>query len=823
MLRQAKQLFLKKQSLRRAIFLLVAVILGVSAYTTQPAHAAVAYRAATSNNNAAGATSLSLTMPTGTLANDVLIALISVRGGTGTTITPPSGWVAVPNGGSADSGTNLKSSVYYKVAGTGESGSYAFNFSSSQKASGVVSAYSGVDTLNPIHVISTAFIGLSGTTTMSTNSVTTSMNNTMLLAMFSQVGAATFTAGSGMTLRGTTSSTGGSTTSRTTSGLQDIIKVTSGNVAPLIMNTNAANTSYVAHLIALTPAAEISQAAYVLRQNTDSTTPSTPYAASNTAASIGQGVPFRLRLNLGVASTGGSSVTGTNYKLQYATRGTDNVCDTSFTSETYSDVTTSTPVAFYNNPTPADGAAYVTGANDPTRSGVTSVPQTYKESNPLSVTADVTAGKDGLWDIALTSSGTAAGSSYCLRAVTNAGSLLYSGYSVIPEVTFMPPTVSQANYRWYNNANAASPGAALAAQDTVAAGPAPGSPFRLRSLLRADTAGLTSGTGSYKLQYAPKVGTCDVGFSGETYADINPASTLSQSNLAASVFESSGTGTVAWTNAADARAPLGDGFYASASIFNGIFYTRWLTSYDHGFNLPSDATIKGIELKVYARRTGGGASSAYIDKARLVRNGVIESTGQASTTNIGNLGFDVVTLGSPTDMWGASWTPAEINTGTSLGFGAAISAKLGDGVAEGAGIDVDGIEIKVYYTVPTSPPPFSYYDNSSVANGATIAAGDPLDGARTVVPQAYLESDPFSNTAAIPAGQDGLWDFSLINNSATPSTSYCFRIVKSDGSLLNNYLNIPELTTPASAGPTLDQQLRGGQSVVGGSKGKFTW
>lgn len=54
--------------------------------------AVVAYRSAAGNNNATGGTTIVATKPTGAADDDVLICAITARGGTGTTITPPSTW-----------------------------------------------------------------------------------------------------------------------------------------------------------------------------------------------------------------------------------------------------------------------------------------------------------------------------------------------------------------------------------------------------------------------------------------------------------------------------------------------------------------------------------------------------------------------------------------------------------------------------------------------------------------------------------------------------------------------------------------------------------
>jgi len=50
-----------------------------------------------------------------------------------------------------------------------------------------------------------------------------------------------------------------------------------------------------------------------------------------------------------------------------------------------------------------------------------------------------------------------------------------------------------------------------------------------------------------------------------------------------------------------------------------------------------------------------------------------------------------------------------------------------------------------------------------------------------------------------PLWKDGLWDFPLVDHSAAAGSSYCFRVLKSDGTVVDTYSVIPEITTSASS------------------------
>lgn len=177
------------------------------------------------------------------------------------------------------------------------------------------------------------------------------------------------------------------------------------------------------------------QAAYRWLANQNSLTPGSALSAQDTViTNVTQGTQLRLRMLLHVAND--NFLNGPSaFKLQYAVK--SGTCDTSFSGETYYDVNTTTPVAFYDNSTPANGATISATANDPAHSGHTKVNQTYVESNNIGVASDIPAGQDGMWDISLTIPSDAPLNEYCLRMVNANGSTLNT-YTVIPELRMAP-------------------------------------------------------------------------------------------------------------------------------------------------------------------------------------------------------------------------------------------------------------------------------------------------------------------------------------------------------------------------------------------------
>jgi len=153
----------------------------------------ISFRAASSA--ATNTQSLAVSLPSGTAANDVMIAAISVRPYTAT-ITAPSGWTLVRR----VNYTSLQTSslaVYRKVATSSESSSFTWSFSGATYAAGGIQSFTGVDTTAPIDVENGQ--GTPESLSHATPSVTTTVANAMLVTAHSFPSSTTWTPPTGMT------------------------------------------------------------------------------------------------------------------------------------------------------------------------------------------------------------------------------------------------------------------------------------------------------------------------------------------------------------------------------------------------------------------------------------------------------------------------------------------------------------------------------------------------------------------------------------------------------------------------------------------------
>ena len=149
-----------------------------------------------------------------------------------------------------------------------------------------------------------------------------------------------------------------------------------------------------------------------------------------------------------------------------------------------------------------------------------------------------------------------------------------------------------------------------------------------------------------------------------------------------------------WINPGNVTAD--DGAEATITNYDSDEFEQTLRSHTYGFAIPGGATIDGIEVIVRRRNSSGGGGVAD-DVIRLAKAGVAVGDNK-STGVVWPTSEAPITYGTPTDLWGTTWTPADIND---PGFGLTLNP-LNTGNAQNA--QVDYIQIIVYYTDDTTAP-----------------------------------------------------------------------------------------------------------------------
>jgi hypothetical protein len=164
---------------------------------------------------------------------------------------------------------------------------------------------------------------------------------------------------------------------------------------------------------------------------------------------------------------------------------------------------------------------------------------------------------------------------------------------------------------------------------------------------------------------------------------------LSQGPLPpAAVVDDGSIGGAGWFPASNAI--LSDNQYAQAAPAGSP--THYLKATNFGFSIPAPAAILGIEVLVERKSTSGTIADS---RARIVKGGVI-GTAERAQPGAWSTTESTVTYGTPSDLWGETWTPADIN---STGFGFALSVDDSTDLAL-----VDQVRIKVTYSLCASAP-----------------------------------------------------------------------------------------------------------------------
>lgn len=146
----------------------------------------------------------------------------------------------------------------------------------------------------------------------------------------------------------------------------------------------------------------------------------------------------------------------------------------------------------------------------------------------------------------------------------------------------------------------------------------------------------------------------------------------------------SALGAVDWTTASNAG--VSDNAYATSGLLLGQL-SRYLKATNFNFNIPADATVRGITLSL--EHSTNTLNATHDNSVRLVKGGTISGDDKASAS-LWPTTDATATYGSATDLWGLSWTPSDIN---SSDFGVVASA-----IADLAGTaQIDHVQLTVDY------------------------------------------------------------------------------------------------------------------------------
>lgn len=169
-------------------------------------------------------------------------------------------------------------------------------------------------------------------------------------------------------------------------------------------------------------------------------------------------------------------------------------------------------------------------------------------------------------------------------------------------------------------------------------------------------------------------------------------------------------GTIAWTN--PQFAEVADGQYAVANLGSSQV-SYYLFCQQFGFTIPTGATVVGIQVDVLVAE-GSGAADITDSTVKLYIVGTgFTGLNRATGATLPSIA-QYVTYGGPSDLWGLTPAPSDINQSL---FGVGYSTVNAGAFASSA--NVDFVRMTVYYTLGTNQvrpqvrvfrPPQASYD-----------------------------------------------------------------------------------------------------------------
>lgn len=274
--------------------------------------------------------------------------------------------------------------------------------------------------------------------------------------------------------------------------------------------------------------------------------------------------------------------------------------------------------------------------------------------------------------------------------------------------------------------------------------------------------------------------------SGKTLCQCLPTGATAPSTLT----NNASTGSLAWSNLLNGISS--NNAYASCGTLLGVLgsaQTNYITAWNYGFAVPTTATVCGIEVRIERNAAGLLIGSSITDKnLYLINAGTPVGSNHASAA--GWTGTDAVAVyGSNSDLWGTTWTPAQVNA---TNFGVALSAEMKAGLASlFLTANVDAVSIIVYYT--SSPLPVELVSFTGIQESQTIKLQWQTASEKN---NAYFEVEKMNDDLSWQTMEKvpGLGNTSVINTYSAydyaPSPISYYRLKQMDNNHQSDYYRV---------------------------------
>jgi hypothetical protein len=242
-------------------------------------------------------------------------------------------------------------------------------------------------------------------------------------------------------------------------------------------------------------------------------------------------------------------------------------------------------------------------------------------------------------------------------------------------------------------------------------------------------------------------------------------------------LDDNSTGTKVWNN--PSRVNSSDNQRATVAV-NDLEASHFLKATNFSISLPSAAIIDGIVVDMERSVNSVNGGSIVRDNAvRLVKNGVILADDRATNTSW-TTADTYETHGNSTDLWGTTWSAAELN---SPAFGAAVSVTKANADSGSRTARIDHIRITIYYHLDLVAPVIGVLGN----NPETVEAFGTYTDAGA---EAYDDNDGNITGAIAATG--------TVNTSTLGTYAIIYAVNDSSGNnaTANRTVNVVDTTPP---------------------------
>lgn len=277
-----------------------------------------------------------------------------------------------------------------------------------------------------------------------------------------------------------------------------------------------------------------------------------------------------------------------------------------------------------------------------------------------------------------------------------------------------------------------------------------------------------------------------------------------------------------WTNSSNVFTSNNSRASQTINVADGI--TTPLLVSGFGFTLPANAIIKGFTAVVERRHSGSALTQIDDASVKLLKAGSPVGSDFQQDANWPNGSDNNATYGSVSNLWGSSWTPADVNDSS---FGLFLTAECSTCGLVPRDPEVDHVTISVAYTLPQTltfvgaPLASKTYGDTSFGVSVSNTASNPVAITSTtpavcttsaVPPASAVVTIVGVGTCTLSASAAGTTDYEAAG-PVTESFTVTAKALSVSGITANNK-PYDALTTATLAGAPVFTGLVGGDIVT---------